>query len=221
MSARNNEVSLRTFSTGNFNKGAGAFKQVLWFFANALLVRASWNPFMGIKVCVLRLFGAKIGKGLVIKNNVIIKFPWKLTIGEDVWLGEGCWIDNLDNVSIGSNVCISQGALLVTGNHDYTKVDFPYRNAPIVVEDGTWIGAKAIVTAGVRIATHTVVTVGPVVTKDTEPYCIYQGYPAQKIKERRIQNRDANAFSTPLGGGKFCKVAYLAGTSQERRGRAA
>lgn len=66
------EVHLSSFNTGNFNKGAGFIKQTLWYFVNALFVRASWNPFMGIKVFFLKLFGAKIGKGLVIKNNVNI-----------------------------------------------------------------------------------------------------------------------------------------------------
>ena len=132
------EVRLSSFNTGNFNKGAGFIKQTLWYFVNALFVRASWNPFMGIKVFFLKLFGAKIGKGLVIKNNVNIKFPWKLTLGNDVWLGENAWIDNLDEVIIGNNVCISQGALLLTGNHDYTLSTFNYRNAPIIIEDGAW-----------------------------------------------------------------------------------
>ena len=84
----------------------------------AELVRASWNPFMTLKVRLLKMFGAKIGKGLVIKNNVIIKQPWYLTIGDDCWIGENVWIDNIDKVSIGSDVCISQGAMLLTGNHD-------------------------------------------------------------------------------------------------------
>ena len=128
-----NKVNLETFSTYNFNKGANKLKIVIWYFVNALFVRASWNPFMGIKVFFLKLFGAKIGKGLVIKNNVNIKFPWKLTLGNDVWLGENAWIDNLDEVIIGNNVCISQGALLLTGNHDYTLSTFDYRNAPIII----------------------------------------------------------------------------------------
>jgi putative colanic acid biosynthesis acetyltransferase WcaF len=180
------KVELATFTTGDFDKGAGKLKLVLWYFVNALFVRASWNPFMGFKIWLLRMFGAKIGKGLVIKNNVVIKFPWKLTIGDYVWLGEYCWLDNLDNITIGNNVCISQGALLITGNHDYSKADFPYRNAPIVIEDGAWIGARSVVTSGVNIATHTVLTVGSVVTKNTEPYGIYQGNPATKIRQRVI-----------------------------------
>ena len=180
-------VCLERFNTNNFSKGASFIKQGLWFFVNAFFVRSSWNPFMGIKIFLLRLFGAKIGKGLVIKNNVTIKFPWKLELGNYVWLGENCWIDNLDDVVIGNNVCISQGALLITGNHDYTKVDFPYRNAPIVIEDGAWIGANAVVSSGVKIASHSILTVGTVVTKDTEPYGIYQGNPGVKVKERKIE----------------------------------
>ena len=180
------EVRLDTFRTGSFDKGAGFLKQTLWYFVNALLVRASWNPFMEIKIALLKAFGAKIGKGLVIKNNVCIKFPWKLTIGDYVWLGENCWIDNLDRVTIGSHVCISQGALLLTGNHDYTLSSFDYRNAPVVIEDGAWIGARAVVCPGVTVRSHAILTVGSIATKDMEAYGIYQGNPAQLIRKRVI-----------------------------------
>lgn len=187
MQEKMKEVRLDTFTTGNFDKGAGFIKQTLWYFVNALLVRASWNPFMGIKIALLKAFGAKIGNGLVIKNNVCIKFPWKLTIGEHVWLGERCWIDNLDSVTIGNHVCISQGALLLTGNHDYTISSMPYRNAPIVIEDGAWIGAKTTVCPGVNVHKNAILTVGSVATKDMEESGIYQGNPAKKIRERIIK----------------------------------
>ena len=181
-----NKVNLETFSTYNFNKGANKLKIVIWYFVNALFVRASWNPFMGIKVFFLKLFGAKIGKGLVIKNNVNIKFPWKLTLGNDVWLGENAWIDNLDEVIIGNNVCISQGALLLTGNHDYTLSTFDYRNDPIIIEDGAWIGAKTVVCPGIKVKSHAILTVGSTATKNMEAYGIYQGNPALKIRTRNI-----------------------------------
>lgn len=180
-------IDLSSFTTGDFDKGAGKLKITLWYFMNALFVRASWNPFMEIKIWLLKAFGAKIGQGLVIKNNVVIKYPWKLTVGDNVWLGENCWIDNLDNVIIGNNVCISQGALLITGNHDYTKVDFPYRNAPILIEDGAWVGAKSVIAPGVTIMENSIITVGSVMTHDTEPCGIYQGNPAVKVKERVIK----------------------------------
>ena len=88
----NSVVKLAAFDGSGFEKGAGFIKTTLWYFVNALIVRASWNPFMGIKIAMLRLFGAKIGKGLVIKNEVRIKSPWNLVVGDDCWLGEGCWI---------------------------------------------------------------------------------------------------------------------------------
>ena len=181
------KCDLSTFSPGNFDKGSGIIKQTLWYFVNALLVRASWNPFMGIKIALLKAFGAKIGKGLVIKNNVCIKFPWKLTLGDNVWLGESCWIDNLDSVTIGSNVCISQGALLLTGNHNYTVSTFDYRNAPVVIEDGAWIGAKAVVCPGVTVRSHAILTVGSIATKEMEAYGIYQGNPAKWVRKRIIK----------------------------------
>ena len=185
--SKQNSVRLATFNGSNFDKGAGFLKITLWYFVNALLVRASWNPFMGMKIALLRMFGARIGKGLVIKNNVVIKSPWNLTVGDDCWLGEYCWIDNLDKVCIGNNVCISQGALLLTGNHDYTVSSMPYRNAAITLEDGVWIGAKAVVCPGVTVHRNAILTVGSVATQEMKVDGIYQGNPAVKIRDRKIK----------------------------------
>jgi putative colanic acid biosynthesis acetyltransferase WcaF len=180
-------TDLSQFDTGNFNKGASNLKQVLWYFVNALFVRASWNPFMGIKIILLKLFGAKIGKGLIIKNNVIIKFPWKLTIENHVWLGENCWIDNLDYVIIGNNVCISQGVHILTGNHDYTISSMPYRNEPVVLKEGVWIGAKSVVCPGVTCHSHSILAAGSVATKNMEAFTVYQGNPAIAVRKRIIK----------------------------------
>ena len=89
------QVRLAAFDGTDFNKGAGFLKTTLWYFVNALMVRASWNPFMGIKIALLRMFGAKIGKGLVIKNNVIIKSPWNLVVGDDCWLSSCSWLRSI------------------------------------------------------------------------------------------------------------------------------
>lgn len=188
MDKKQNSVRLAAFNGSNFDKGAGFLKITLWYFVNALLVRASWNPFMGIKIVLLRMFGAKIGKGLVIKNNVVIKSPWNLSVGDDCWLGENCWIDNLDKVCIGNNVCISQGALLLTGNHDYTVSSMPYRNAAITLEDGAWIGAKAVVCPGVAVHRNAILTVGSVATKEMEENGIYQGNPAVRVRTRVLKD---------------------------------
>lgn len=182
------KVNLSTFDGSDFDKGAGLLKITLWYFVNALFVRAPWNPFMKPKIWFLRLFGARIGSGLVLKNNVTIKSPWNLKVGDNCWIGENVWIDNLDKVSIGSNVCISQGALLLTGNHDYKQSSMPYRNAPIKIEDGAWIGANTTVCAGVTVHENAILTVGSMTSKDLEANGIYQGVPAKKIRERSILN---------------------------------
>ena len=187
----NNRVDLGGFSIGNFDKGAGRMKIMLWYLVNALVVRASWNPLMGLKIALLRAFGAKIGKGLIIKNEVRIKSPWYLTIGDNCWLGECCWIDNLEKVSIGSNVCISQGALLLTGNHDYTQPTMPYKNAPVVIEDGAWIGANSTVCPGVTVHENAVLTVGSIATKNLENNGIYQGNPAVIIRKRKLIDHES------------------------------
>lgn len=182
-----NKVDLAAFSTGDFDKGAGMLKITLWYFVNALFVRASWNPFMTPKIWLLRLFGAKIGKRVCLKNNVIVKSPWHLTIGDNCWIGENVWIDNIDRVAIGNNVCISQGALLLTGNHDYKVPSMPYRNAPINISDGAWIGANATVCAGVTVGENAILTVGSMTSKNLASDGIYQGVPAVKIRERVIE----------------------------------
>src|SRR5690606_23230667 len=96
----------------------------LWYFTNLLFLNAGWLPSSGIRVFMLRCFGAKIGKGVIIKPFVNIKYPWLLSIGNHCWIGENVWIDNLAQVQIGNHVCVSQGAMLLTGNHNYKDPAF-------------------------------------------------------------------------------------------------
>ena len=159
----------------------------LWYFFNLIVVRNRFNPFGGCKKLVLRMFGAKIGKGVVIKPGVNIKYPWHLEIGNYVWIGENVWIDNLGKVKIGSNSCLSQGALLLSGNHNYKKSGFDLLVNDIVLEEGVWIGAKSIVTGGVSCKSHAILTAGSVAVKDLDTYKIYQGNPAVFIRERVIE----------------------------------
>lgn len=181
------KTELQTFDNSKFDKEAGSIKIAVWLIVNALIFRNPLIFVQDIKKWFLKIFGAQLGKGLVIKPGVNVKFPWKLKIGDNVWIGENVWIDNLDYVSIGDDVCISQGALLLTGNHDYTKSSFDYRNAPITLEDGVWVGAKAIVCPGVVCQSHSILTVNSVATSDLKANEIYQGNPAQKVRTRIIK----------------------------------
>ena len=184
------KVNLSSYDKKNieFNNSIGAskIKQVLWFLCSIIFIRNPFIPFSGFRKIILVLFGATIGNEVRIRPGVQIKFPWKLTLGNHVWLGEHCWIDNLAAISIGDHSCISQGAYLCTGNHDYTTSGFELIMKPILIEDGVWIGAKAIVTPGVICHSHSILTAGSVATKNLDAFGVYQGNPAVKIKERTI-----------------------------------
>jgi putative colanic acid biosynthesis acetyltransferase WcaF len=183
------KVTLSKFSTGKFDRGAGRFRESFWVLASWLLFQLCPLKLSGLKCAVLRVFGAKIGRGVVIKPRVTITFPWKLTIGDHVWLGEECWLLNLERITIGNNVCISQRAFLCTGNHNYQSPAFDLIVKPIQVEEGAWIGAGAWVGPGVRVGTHAVLTAGSVATDDLQPFGIYRGNPAVLLKQRVISAR--------------------------------
>lgn len=183
-------TELSKYNNGWYQPGP-TLKRVLWFLIQVVFFRNILLPFSGIKVFILRLFGAKIGRGVVIKPGVRVKYPWFLEIGNYCWLGENVWIDNLAKVQLGDNVCLSQGALLLCGNHDYSSSSFDLRVEPILLEDGVWIGAQAIVCGGVSAFSHSVVTAGSVATKYLEAYGVYKGNPATKVNERKIFIKNA------------------------------
>lgn len=179
------KTNLSLYTNGWYKPGSQA-KRLSWYVANYLFMNTGIPFSSGFKTRLLKLFGAKIGKGFVVKPRVNIKYPWFLTIGNNAWIGENVWIDNLAQVNIGANVCLSQGALLLCGNHNYSKTTFDLSVMPINLEEGVWIGAKAIVCPGVICKSHSVLSAGSVATKDLDAYSIYQGNPAQKVKERSI-----------------------------------
>lgn len=188
MSDARPHVDLSRFdNSGTFDPGAGVIKRTLWFFVNAIVFQNPIFPFRSPKPVLLRLFGARVGKGVVIHPAVNIKFPWKLSIGDHSWIGQRVWLDNLDRLTIGSHVVISQGAMIIQGSHDYKKVDYPTFTRPVVLEDGSWVGAGAIITLGVTFRTHAVLAAGGVATKDLQAYTIYQGNPAQPVRERIME----------------------------------
>jgi len=178
------KTDLSKFNNAWFSPDASKVKIILWLLCNALFMRNPLNLSSGVKKSALKLFGAKIGKGVLIKPAVNVKYPWKLEIGDHCWIGENVWIDNLVKVKIGNNVCLSQGAMLLTGNHNYKTESFDLMVGEITLEEGTWIGAKSVVCPGITCQSHSVLSVGSMATKNLEAYSIYQGNPAVKIKDR-------------------------------------
>lgn len=181
-----NKTDLSKYNNDAYKPGKNAIVRLLWYFTNVLFFKNPFNTLNFTKTFLLKLYGAKVGKGVVIKPSVNIKYPWRLKIGNYVWIGENVWIDNLDDVEIGDNVCISQGALLLCGNHNFKKTTFDLMIGKIVIEDGVWIGAKTVVTGGVTCGTHSILTVSSVASKNLDAYGIYKGNPAEFIKKREI-----------------------------------
>ncbi|MBI3852515.1 MAG: colanic acid biosynthesis acetyltransferase WcaF [Verrucomicrobia bacterium] len=179
-------VDLSKFTTGGFDRGASAFKEPLWLIVSIILFQLCPLKLSRFKCTVLRWFGATVGRGVVIKPHVKITFPWKLALGDHVWLGEECWLLNLERITITDNVCISQRAFLCSGNHNYKSPSFDLITKPIQVEQGAWIGAACFVGPGVSVGSHAVLTAGSVATKSLEPFGIYRGNPAELIKQRVI-----------------------------------
>jgi len=179
-------TDLSKYDNSWYHAGRGVIIRSVWFIVNALFFINPLNPFSKLKVWLLRCFGARIGRGVVIKPGVNIKYPWHLAVGDYTWIGENVWIDSLCEVTIGAHCCLSQGAVIITGNHDYSSPVFNLMVKPVVLENGVWIGAGACLTPGVICYSHAVLSVGSVASSNLEAYSIYRGNPAVKVRQRKL-----------------------------------
>ena len=160
--------NLAGFTGAGYDKGRGVAWQALWVITSTLVFERTWCP-PTLRVVLLRAFGAQVGRGVLIRQHVRVHWPWKLKVADNVWIGVDAWLLNLEPISIGSNVCISQGVFLCTGSHDRTSPTFEFDNAPIIVEDGAWIAARATVLRGVTIGTDAIVGATTLVVKSLPP----------------------------------------------------
>jgi len=181
------QVDLSAYSNAEYSPGRGRIARALWYVLSAIAFESPWFPFNGPKRVLLKLFGARIGRGVVIKPNVRVKYPWRLAVGDHCWIGQEAWIDNLANVRIGNHVCISQQVYLCTGSHDHHSRTFDLIVKPIEVGDGVWLAARSLVLGGVAIGPNAIVAAGSVVTKDVESADIVAGQPASSIGQRCVR----------------------------------
>lgn len=176
-------MQLKGYNVGDFDRGAPRWKEALW-----VLVKCAFflNPVpwpSALRVALLRTFGARIGSGVVIRAQVNVSYPWRLTLGDDVWLGEEVVILSLAPVVIESSVCVSQRAFLCTGSHDFRSEKFSLVTKPITVRSGSWIAAQAFIAPGVEIGAGSMVCAGSVVVESVPPRSIVRGNPAQVVKQ--------------------------------------
>lgn len=169
----------------SFSRGAPGAVEALWLLVQWFLV-ASWLPGSSHRRLLLRLFGASIGKGVVLKPGIRVKMPWLLAIGDHSWIGEDAWIDNLAWVRIGSNCCISQGAYICTGSYNWGRPAFDLITGEVGIGDGAWIAARSIVGPGVKIGQGALLAPGSVATANLEDWSVYRGNPAVFCRSRNI-----------------------------------
>lgn len=173
------------FDAGNgLDRGRSRPVEALWYLLKCILFLTPLPVPSAIKCGILRWFGARVGCGVVIKPRVNIHFPWKLCVGDHTWIGEEVFILNFEPVTIGAHCCLSQRAFVCTGNHDYRQPDFRYRNRPITIEDGAWIGAQTFISPGVTIGREAVITAGSMVTQNQPGQMVCAGNPCVPVKAR-------------------------------------
>jgi putative colanic acid biosynthesis acetyltransferase WcaF len=177
-------VDLSSYDNSSFDPGRGLLVRTLWYYTSLLLFESGWMPSSGLKCRVLRWFGATIGRGVVIKPNVRIKFPWRLSIGDHCWIGQEAWIDNMAEVRIGNHSCLSQQVYLCTGSHDHRRRGFDLITRPITLGAGSWIGARATLLPGITVGENGLVAGGSIVSRDVEPGAVVAGNPARQIARR-------------------------------------
>jgi putative colanic acid biosynthesis acetyltransferase WcaF len=193
-------IDLSTFNNATFTRGAPKWKEAVWWLCRSL-VFAPWFPVpSALKVGVLRAFGAKVGRGVVIRSRVNITFPWRFECGDHVWLGDEVLILSLERVVIGSHVCISQRAFLCSGSHDFSKETFDLITEPIEIGDGCWIAAQAFVGPGVVLPPGTMVKAGEVVKKTQDNKTQDNKTQDNKTQDNKTQDTREEEHDASTGG---------------------
>jgi len=179
-----NYQKLNTFKLPANFRGRNPFMVQLWWCAQATLFAMSpqfsykWRNFL------LRCFGAKIGKGVIIRPTVRITYPWKLTIGDFSWVGDNAELYTLGEIEIGSNVVISQKSYLCAATHDYTKETFDMIDKKITIEDEVWLAADVYIAPGITVKRGALVGARSSVFNDLPAGMICVGSPAKPVKPR-------------------------------------
>lgn len=179
-----NYQELKQFRSASNLRGASAIKVQLWWIVQSTFFGCSPQFVYGWRRFLLRLFGAKVGKGVIIRPTARITYPWKLELGDHCWVGDEVVLYNWGKITIGKNAVVSQRSYLCTASHDMNDSTFPLTAQPITVEEQSWLATDVFVSPGVTIGKGSVVGARSTVFKDVPPGKICAGYPAKVIRDR-------------------------------------
>ena len=176
--------ALQSFAMPRDFRGRNKFTVQLWWLIQATLFAMSPQFMYSWRNWLLRRFGAKIGKHVLIRPTVRITYPWKVSIGDSSWIGDHAELYSLGEIEIGCNTVISQNAYLCTGSHDFKKTSFDIYAKKITIEDQVWLASDVFVAPGVTIGKGAVIGARSTVLKDMPEGMVCYGYPAKPIKPR-------------------------------------
>jgi putative colanic acid biosynthesis acetyltransferase WcaF len=169
-----------------------------WSIVYTLLFRFSPRTLHPWRSFLLRCFGATIGTHCHIYPSAKIWAPWNLEMHDFSTLGDGVKCYSIGKVTIGFKVCVSQGAYLCTGTHNYENLNFQLLAKPIQIRDHAWICTESFITPGVMIGEGAVIGARSVVTKDMPQWTVCAGNPCKPIKPRIIQTYEDFSISINL-----------------------
>lgn len=179
-----NVQRLDTFRLPTGFRGRSAVVVQLWWLVQGTLFGLSPQFMYGWRNWLLRVFGAKVGRGVIIRPSAKITYPWKVSIGDFAWVGDDVVLYSLGEIEIGSNAVVSQRSYLCTAGHDYIKPDFPIYDKKVVVGAQAWLATDVFVAPGVTVGDGAVVGARSSVFHDLPPMMVCVGSPAKPVKPR-------------------------------------
>lgn len=181
-------VDLTTYDISNFDRGKPNWVVMVWWLVQAIAFPLSLHNFNSFRCWLLRLFGAKIGKGVVIRPSARFTYPWKVAIGDYSWVGDDVVFYSIDKITIGAHCVISQKSYLCTGSHDFTDRAFALICAPINIGNGTWIATDCFISLGVNIGANSVIGARSSVMKSISSQQVAWGSPCVPRYGREIKS---------------------------------
>lgn len=181
---RGNVQNLSSFRLPAGFRGRSGGIVLLWQLVQGSLFALSPQPLYGWRRFLLRCFGAKVGRGVLIRPTARITYPWKVSLGDYAWVGDRAELYSLGEIKIGRNSVISQNVYLCTGSHDYTKANFPIYTKPIIIEDEAWIASDVYIAPGVTVGMGAVVGARSSVFGNIPMLVIATGSPARPKRPR-------------------------------------
>lgn len=181
-------IDLRRYDQSNFDRGRSGGVILLWWLVQAIVFPLTPHSFHAPRVALLRLFGAKIGRGVIIRPTARFTYPWKVSIGNYSWIGDDVVLYSLDQIEIGEHCVISQKSYLCTGSHDIQDPAFSLKTAPIKLGNGVWVATDCFIAPGVHIGANTVIGARSNVFKNIPAQSVCWGNPCIPRYPRLVQS---------------------------------